>query len=55
MELSFNDIWILYFHAKDKTKKYNDNTTKIYEIKTFGDFWGTFNNIPTPYQIFLVL
>ena len=53
MDLSLNDIWILYFHAKDKTKKYSDNTTKIYEIDTFGNFWGTFNNIPTPYQIFL--
>ena len=47
-----NDIWCVYFHAKDSSKKYADNTTKVMEIDNIKDFWGTFNNIPKPTDMF---
>ena len=52
MDSLFNNSWILYFHAKDKTKNYSDNTTFIINIKTIKDFWGTFNNFPKPTEMF---
>lgn len=44
--------WTLYFHAKDKTQNYDNNTIKIIDIHNIKDFWGTFNNVPTPVDIF---
>ena len=52
MEYLLNDTWTLYFHAKDTNKKYNDNTSKVIDISTIADFWGTFNNFPKPLEMF---
>ena len=52
MDTELNDVWCVYFHAKDPSKKYSDNTTKLMEIKNIKDFWGTFNNIPLPTAMF---
>lgn len=49
---SLNRSWTLYFHAKDKTKNYDNNTIKIMEIFTIEDFWGCFNHIPKPCDLF---
>lgn len=51
-EYPLNDIWCIYFHAKDSKKKYSENTTKLIEINTIKDFWGSFNNIPKPTDMF---
>ena len=50
--LKLNDIWCVYFHAKDSNKKYADNTTKLIEVDNIKDFWGTFNYIPKPTDMF---
>jgi len=47
-----NDTWCVYFHAKNQGKKYADNTSKLIEINNVKDFWGTFNNIPKPTDMF---
>ena len=47
-----NRSWTLYFHAKDKSQNYDNNTIKIIDISTIQDFWGTFNNIPKPCDLF---
>ena len=52
MEYPLNDTWCLYFHAKNSDKKYSQNTTKLIEINNIKDFWGTFNNIPKPTEMF---
>lgn len=52
MDYILNDTWCVYFHAKDSNKKYNDNTSKLIEIDNIKDFWGTFNNIPKPTDMF---
>ena len=52
MNNSLNDIWCVYFHAKDNNKNYSDNTAKLIEINTIEDFWRTFNNIPKPTDMF---
>ena len=52
LNCKFNDVWSLYFHAKNAEKKYNDNTTKLIDIDNIKDFWGTFNNIPKPSKMF---
>lgn len=52
MDYPLNDTWILYFHAKNQSKNYNDNTSKLIEINNIKDFWGTFNNIPVPTDLF---
>ena len=44
--------WTLYFHAKDKSKKYIDNQKKLIDISDVKTFWGTFNNIPKPSEMF---
>ena len=49
---SLNRNWTLYFHAKDKTKNYDTNTIKIMDISTIEDFWGCFNHIPKPCDLF---
>lgn len=50
--IPLNDTWSIYFHAKDSTKKYADNTEKLIEVDNVKDFWGTFNNIPKPTDMF---
>ena len=50
MELSHK--WSLYLHYKDLGKLYNDNIEKLMDISDIQTFWGTFNNIPTVYDIF---
>ena len=52
MEHELNDTWCVYFHAKNNNKKYSDNTTKLIEFNNIQDFWGTFNNIPKPTDMF---
>lgn len=52
MDLVLNDIWSLYFHAKNFSKKYNDNTTRLTYIKTIKHFWETFNTLPKPTEMF---
>lgn len=52
MEFSLNDTWCIYFHAKNTGKNYSDNTTKIIEVNNIQDFWGAFNNIPKPTDMF---
>jgi hypothetical protein len=52
MEYPLNDTWLLYFHAKDTNKNYSENTTKLIEFNNIKDFWGTFNNIPKPTDMF---
>lgn len=47
-----NRNWTLYFHAKDKSTNYDNNTLKIMDINTIEDFWGTFNNVPRPLDLF---
>lgn len=49
---SLNRTWTLYFHAKDKSKNYDANTIKIMDINTIEDFWGCFNHIPKPHDLF---
>ena len=49
---SLNRTWTLYFHAKDKSKNYDNNTIKIIDISTIEDFWCTFNYIPKPCNLF---
>lgn len=49
---SLNDKWTLYFHAKNSSKKYNDNTTNLINILTIEDFWNTINYMPKIDQIF---
>ena len=51
-QIKLNNKWSFYYHAKNNTKLYNDNTTKIYDIDNIADFWGTYNNIPTPSNFF---
>ena len=50
--LYLNDTWNFYFHAKNDSKKYADNTTKIAQIKTIKDLWEVYNNIPKPSELF---
>jgi translation initiation factor 4E len=50
--MELNDTWCLYFHAKNSKKNYSQNTTKLVEINNIIDFWGTFNNIPIPTDMF---
>ena len=52
MEYPLNDTWCVYFHAKDSKKKYSDNTAKLIEVSDIKNFWGTFNNIPKPSDMF---
>lgn len=52
MEIRLNDTWCLYFHAKNPNKNYSQNTSKLIEIDNIIDFWGTFNNIPIPTDMF---
>lgn len=52
METQLNDTWCLYFHAKNANKNYSENTSKLIEIDNIIDFWGTFNNIPIPTNMF---
>ena len=52
MEYPLNDTWCVYFHAKNTSKKYSDNTSKLIEIDTIKNLWGTFNNIPKPTDMF---
>lgn len=52
MNTQLNRNWTLFFHAKDKTKNYDDNTIFIININTIKDFWGTFNNTPKPSELF---
>jgi len=52
MDYPLKDTWCVYFHAKNSGKNYSDNTTKLIEINNIKDFWGTFNNIPKPSQMF---
>lgn len=52
MDSLLNDTWCVYFHAKDTKKNYSENTTKLIEINCIKDFWGTFNNIPKPTEMF---
>ena len=51
-DFKLNDTWCVYFHAKDSSKKYADNTTKLIEINNINDFWSTFNYIPKPTDMF---
>ena len=51
-EYIFNDTWCVYFHAKNQTKNYSENTRKLIEINNIEDFWKTFNNIPRPSHMF---
>ena len=51
-EHKLNDIWCVYFHAKDLSKSYSDNTRKLIEIDTINNFWAIFNNIPKPSEMF---
>ena len=51
-QIKLNDSWNLYFHAKNSSKLYNDNTTKLIEINNVADFWGTINNVPKPSVMF---
>jgi len=51
-QIKLNDKWVVYFHSKNTTKLYNDNTLKLIEIDNIATFWGTFNNIPKPTQMF---
>ncbi len=52
MQNLLNDKWVVYFHAKNSQKKYNDNTEKLIEFDTIEYFWRTFNNIPKPTDMF---
>lgn len=52
MTHELNDTWCVYFHAKDSSKKYSDNTDELIQFNTIEDFWGTFNNIPKPTDMF---
>lgn len=52
MEYPLQDTWCVYFHAKNNSKNYADNTTKLIEVNNIKDFWGTFNNIPKPTDMF---
>lgn len=52
MDLPLETTWSLYFHAKNNGKNYSENTTKLIDISTIKDFWGTFNNIPKPTDMF---
>lgn len=47
-----NSIWNLYFHEKNNSKKYADNTIEIAKIETIEDFWRLYNNLPKPLDIF---
>ena len=49
---SLNRSWTLYFHAKDKTQNYDNNTIKIMDIHTIEEFWGCFNFTPKPCELF---
>ncbi len=44
--------WSLYFHAKNKDKKYTDNKQKLIDISDVLTFWQTMNNVPTPSEMF---
>jgi hypothetical protein len=52
MDYPLNDTWCVYFHAKDTSKNYSDNTSKLIEVNNIKDLWGTFNNIPKPTEMF---
>ncbi len=52
MNYTLNDTWCVYFHAKNTQKNYSDNTTKLIEFNDINTFWGTFNNIPKPTDMF---
>ena len=47
-----NRSWTLYFHVKDKNNNYDVNTIKLIDISTIEDFWGTFNYVPKPVDLF---
>lgn len=51
-DLELNDSWNVYFHAKNDKKKYADNTTFLYNIKTIKNIWEVFNFIPDPQTMF---
>lgn len=51
-EYKFNDVWCVYFHAKNNNKSYAENTKKLIEFDNIEDFWKIFNNIPIPTQMF---
>ena len=52
MEYPLNDTWCVYFHAKNSSKNYSENTTKLIEFNDIKTFWGIFNNIPKPTDMF---
>lgn len=52
MTHQLNSKWSLYLHYKDLGKLYNENIEKLIDIDTIETFWGTFNNIPSIYDIF---
>ena len=52
MNYPLNDSWNFYFHAKNKNRKYSDNTTKLITVSDIKDFWGTVNNVPCPTDMF---
>jgi hypothetical protein len=55
MEVPFIPLhrtWTLFFHAKNRDKKYSSNQTKLIDISDIKTFWGTFNNIPKPTLMF---
>ena len=50
--IPLNRDWTLFYHAKDKNKKYSDNQIKLIDISDIKTFWGTFNNVPKPSEMF---
>lgn len=52
MAFPLNDSWDFYFHAKDTSKNYSQNTTKLITVDNIKDFWGTVNNVPCPTDMF---
>lgn len=52
LKYPLNDTWCVYFHAKNASKNYSDNTTKLIEFDDIEYFWRTFNNIPKPTVMF---
>ena len=51
-EHELNSGWILFYHEKNNTKKYNTNTVQLASINTIESFWKVYNNIPKLYDFF---
>lgn len=47
-----NNEWTLFFHEKNDSKNYVNNTIKLISVNTIKDFWGTVNNIPRLEDLF---